>query len=635
MHLTPIQRRPARPWLPLVLFIGPLAGCGRNGPDAVPEQSGPSATDRSGESGADPRPSATGPVLPDRAAERGLSYVNRSGRPEKPTILEANGAGVALLDLGGDGDLDIAFSQGLVDLDALLEGPGADLELFGNDGSGSFEALDGPGLDGWWTGLVAGDLDADGRDDLVAGGFGDLRALLQTEDGRLVPRAEDGLQPTAPGARLIPGEPRAAGLPPAWTTSCALVDLNLDGILDLYAGRYLDLDPVEPALDRLGQGALSVPCRWKGHPVYCGPRGMTAQPDRVFLGVGDGAFVDETEQRLPNHFSGFTLGVAAFDADLDGDQDLYVANDSVPNLLLINSAGVLRDAGLQAGVGLNQDGMPEAGMGIAVGDVNRDGLFDLAVTNFSDEPTQLFLGAKVGFKTATYRLGLSAQTRRLLSWGVHLEDFDGDGFLELFTANGHVYPQADEPDTGTRYGQPASLWQLGPYAKVRAVDPGGPESILAPALGARGSAVGDLDGDGDPDLVLARIDGPAALGINSSPRGNRLLVRALGSSSPSEDAPARRTPPGGEGAVLICVPAFAPGTPETSQFALLGEVRRGAGFQSSSSPWVHFGLGDRDRLERLEIRWPSGRVEVLEDIQAGLRLTIREGEGIVKSEELP
>ena len=602
-----------------------LAAC-----DREPDPSSPPPADDSTDRAA--QVPAARVVLPDRAAERGLDYVNASGRPSKPTILEANGAGVALLDLELDGDLDVAFGQGTASLEALLAGPGADVALYGNDGRGSFEVLPGPGLAGWWTGVVAGDLDGDGRDDLVAGGFGGLESLLQDDEGRLAPVGDAGLMPERDSARLVPGEAREAGTAPLWTTSLALFDLDLDGVLDLYAGHYLDLDPVDPPLGELGEGVLAVPCRWKGHEVYCGPRGMTPQPDRVLRGLGDGRFVDVTAEALPGHEPGFTLGVVAFDADIDGDQDLYVANDSVANLLLIHEQGTLRDMGLAAGVALNQDGMAEAGMGVAVGDVDRDGRVDLAVTNFSDEPTQLFFGAPVGFRTATYRLGLGAETRRLLSWGVHLEDFDGDGHLELFTANGHVYPQADEPDTGTRYGQPATLWRLGPYARATPVDPGGPESILAPELGARGSAVGDLDGNGTPDLVLARIDGPAALGVNGATDAKRLLVRCLGPEEPSGDAP--RTPADGTGAVLLCVPAFTPGTPESQQFALLGETRRAAGYQSSSSPWVHFGLGQLERVERLEVRWPSGGVESFADLPTGRRIVIREGVGIVQEVEL-
>ena len=141
-----------------------------------------------------------------------------------------------------------------------------------------------------------------------------------------------------------------------------------------------------------------------------------------------------------------------------------------------------------------------------------------------------------------------------------------------------------------------------------------------------------MDGDGDPDLILSRIDGPAALGVNEAPAGNRLQVRALG---PREADPefARRTPPGGEGTLLVCVPAFDASTPVTSQFALLGEVRRGEGFQSSSSPWVHFGLGQQTQIERLDVRWPSGRVESFENLAAGQRITIRESEGIVGTED--
>ncbi len=477
--------------------------------------------------------------FPDEAQARRLRHVNRSGSPEKGTILEANGAGVALLDLGNDGDLDVVFTQGLASLDALLNGSGADLCVWSNDGTGAFQPGQNPRLHGWWTGLASGDVDGDGYADLVAGGFGNLCAVRQRSLGRhsLTPLPSNDL--IGPDERYVPGAVPSSG-PPSWATSLALFDADRDGALDLYVGRYVELDPEALPRSELGEGALAVPCEWKGLAVFCGPRGLKAQRDSLFRGRGDGTFEDLTESWLPEETAAYTLGVAPFDADLDGDTDLFVANDSMPNRLWIQGraadGGVrFEDRALSAGVALNPDGLAEAGMGVAVGDVNRDGRPDFAVTNFSDEPTQLYVGAERGFENASYRLGLASKTRRLLSWGVHLEDFDGDGWLELVTANGHVYPQADQPGTGTSYGQRDTLFRLHPAAQLVELEE---PSIFDARTGTRGSAVGDVDGDGAPDLVLARLDGPAALGINRlNPNANRLEIRCLGPLEASADAP--------------------------------------------------------------------------------------------------
>lgn len=574
-------------------------------------------------------PSASG-GLPDEAAERGLDYVNASGEPAKATILEANGAGVALLDLERDGDLDVVFAQGLGSLGQLLTGPGADLAVYLNDGTGHFTKGPAPGLSGWWTGLAAGDVDGDGDADLVAGGFGGLVLLLQDESGALAP-ARSLMPPVAeaPDARLTPGASRAPGHPPLWVTSLALFDADRDGNLDLYVGQYLALDPVDPPLGELGEGELAIPCRWKGLPVYCGPRGLVPQPDRILRGLGGGRFEEATGAWLPDHEPGFTLAVGAFDADGDGDTDVVVANDSSANLLLVNDGtGKLVELGYSAGVAYSPDGMPEAGMGVAFGDVNRDGRPDFAVTNFSDEPTQLYFGAPVGFANETFRYGLASQTRRLLSWSVHLADFDGDSWLELFTANGHVYPQADGELTGTSYGQRDTLWRLGPRPKAVPVEPLDERSILAPDVGTRGTALGDLDGDGAPDLVLARIDAPCALGMNRMRGGHRLAVRCLGPEHPG--AGPHRTPADGIGTRVALVVRG-----ESGEFGLLGEVQTGVGFQSSSTPWLHFGLGASERYAALRVFWPSGAVENVPGGLADRRLVIREGEGIVGAEELP
>jgi len=606
-----LRRYPFRKF-PLAL-LGVLAACSDPPDAALPPDPPPHAP-----------PSAPAAFdWKDVAAERGLDYENRSGEGHKATILEANGAGVALLDLQSDGDLDVVFAQGLGTLTAATTGPGADLEVFWNDGTGHFERAPGPGLAGWWTGLATGDVDADGDTDLVAGGYGDLVVLLQGPDGTLEP----GPRLLPPAERLAMGEEREPGSPPpSWVTSLALFDADLDGVLDLYVGRYLDLDPLAPPIGALGEGELAVPCRWKGYEVFCGPAGMVPQSDRLLLGSGDGNFAPSAG--LPQAPPGFTLALAPFDADGDGDSDLYVANDSSPNLLLINDGkGNFADHGYTAGVALSHDGRAEAGMGVAIGDIDRDGRLDLAVTNFSEEPTALYLGAAFGFSDRTYRYGMLRESRRLLSWGVHLEDFDGDGWLELFTANGHVYPQADLEHTGSSYGQADTLWRLGPEPKARRVQALSDDSLLAAEVGTRGSAVGDVNGDGTPDLVLARIDGPAALGLGPANASTRLIVRCLGPRVPGTGP--RRTPADAMGAQVLVVV----GT-EGAAFGLLREVQTGRGYQSASASEMYFGLGEATEYASLSVRWPSGRVEELPGGKAGRRLVVREGEGIVHEEEL-
>jgi len=608
------------------LFAG--ASCGESAPTPA---SNPSRAEvpgaESAAHSAQPARPALAPALAvdlagdfaEEAAARGLDYLNVSGSAEKRVILEANGAGVAVLDLGSDGDLDIVFAQGAAALDAAeLPRP----EVFENDGRGNFtrRAL-GPSFYAMWTtGLATGDVDGDGDDDLVVGGLPGIAVYLQGPGGELTLRS--GAIPSD-AFRLT----REKGHAQSWFTSLALFDADGDGILDLYAARYLDLDPTNPPLKKLGEGPLAVPCTWKGHTVFCGPAGLVPQPDAFFRGRGDGSFEDVSSTALPGHVAGFTLAVLPFDADGDGDTDVFVANDTSPNLLLVNDGrGIFTDVARAAGVALSSEGRMQAGMGAAAGDVNRDGLLDFAVTNFSDEATELYFGGAQGFRRMTNAFGLMRESRSLLSWSVHIQDFDGDGWLELFTTNGHVYPQADEPHTGTRYGQPATLWKLGPEPKAVRVEPRSASSILTAAIGARGSAVGDFDRDGAPDLVLARIDARAALGMNRTGAGNaRIALRLLGPELPTETAP--RTPRGGHGAKAIVVVGTG-----ADEHALLGEVQTAAGFQSASTPWLHFGLGTSKRYEKLIVRWPSGRVEELPGGEAGARITVCEGLGVVARE---
>ena len=466
---------------------------------------------------------AGAPDLPDEAAERGLDYVNRSGRPEKDTILEANGAGVAVIDLSNDGDPDLVFAQGLASLEALASGPGADLEVFENDGTGRFRRRPGPGLSGWWTALAAADLDGDGDQDLVAGGFGALAVLLQESDGRLVPThdlcAELGL------VALVPGALDAEGGAPSWCST--LVPSTL--IETACSTSTSDAISTSTRARRHAPSSARVrsPSRARGKAIPS-IAGRAAWNHRPICCCEDWEAARSATRRARAHRA--SSRVTRSPPRPSTRRETVTATCSGrgfcprTSLLINDGSGRFVDRGWEANVALGMDGRAEAGMGVAIGDVDRDGRMDFAVTNFSDEPTELYLGADVGFSNATYRAGLAQATRRLLSWSVHLRDFDGDSWLELCMANGHVYPQADLPGTGTRYGQPATLYRLGPKLRAEQVEPASARSIFAPALGSRGSAVGDFDGDGAPDLVLVRIDGPAALGMNRMAGGERLVV---------------------------------------------------------------------------------------------------------------
>lgn len=619
-----------RPTFAILSALWLLAACGSEEASPPPTSSSDaeSPTATSGETGEPELPKNAPDGWPDEAEERGLDYVNHSGEASKPTILEANGAGVALLDLQSDGDLDVVFSQGLDSLEQSFKGPGAELEIYLNDGTGKFAKTEGPGVVGWWTGLATGDINNDGRTDLVAGGYGRLEVYLQNEEGRL--ESWQDLISHGPGERLVPGNERYRGNYPLWSTSVALFDADGDGILDLYAGHYLKMDPVIPETIVIEDGELSLPCRWKGHDVYCGPRGLKPQADRIYKGQGTGGFHQVTAQWLPSHKAGFTLAVAPSDIDGDGDTDLLVANDSAANLLLINDGkGVFTDHAYEAGVAFSADGNPEAGMGLALGDVNRDGLFDFAVTNFSDEPTGLYFGNETGFSEETFRFGLGKATRSLLSWSVHLEDFDGDGWLELFTANGHVYPQADEELTGTTYAQADTLWKLGPSAKAVPVAARAQDSILALKRGTRGTAIGDVDGDGRPDIVLAYIDGPCGLGMNrTGADAHRLALNLSGAVVEGpRDKTRRYTPRDAKGARVMVVLGG-----DSESHALMKEVQTAQGYQSASSSTLHFGLGELTEYRSIRVLWPSGAVLELPAGPADRTLHIQEGRGIVKEE---
>jgi hypothetical protein len=518
-----------------------------------------------------PGPQAGGFRFVDVATAAGLNRPTWCGGKVKPHLLESGGTGLALFDYDGDGDLDLYLVNGW-----KLDGPevverGRD-HLYRNRGDGTFDDVTeaaGLGSDGWGTGVAVGDVDGDGRPDLLVTQFGHDLLYRDRGDGTFE-QAQEG--PSVDG----------------WSTGAVFFDADGDDDLDLFIAGYVDctLDQVLHAKPTL---------EWEGTKVMVGPFGLEGLANRYFENDGHGHFHDATEAaglRDVGLFYSFT--VAALDLDGDGDLDLYVANDSNPNYVYQNDGhGHFQDVGLWSGAALSQSGAAQAGMGVGVGDLDADGLPDLVVTNFARDSTTLYhnLGGMV-FEDLSRPLGIRDPTFQPLSWGTALVDLDLDGDLDLFIANGHIYPQADEvpASAGTSYGQRNLLLAREGGRFVNVTASAGPG--LEERESSRGVAVGDVDGDGDLDLAVSNVDAPPTLLRNDSPRaGSWLLVDAPGALRAEVWA--------GEGKAVHH-----------------GVDHRvvGGSYLSVSDPRFHFGLGTAPGPVRLRLVRPGAGDLLIEDV---------------------
>lgn len=505
------------------------------------------------------------PLFEDISA-RALPGVETSyGGAEKDWIAEVNGGGVLLGDWTGDGVLDLVLVDGSTVERAEKGEPARPPRFFQGKGDGCFAS----GGERWrlpdlrlGAGGAAGDIDGDGRLDLVLCELGQVRVVLNTPEGM------------REHARL--------GAPGDWATSAVLFDADADGKLDLYVVRYLEFS--SQAVKHRSSGA----CRWKGHAVMCGPEGLVPQSDRYFRGLGDGSFVEETKERgFGAQTPSFGLGVLPFDYDADGDTDLFVANDSMPNFLWENDGkGVFKDVAFARGVSHDSSGREMAAMGIAAGDINGDLREDLHVTVFSGEATPLYCSAKNGgFRERGMAAGIAGPSLPLLGWGTAMHDYDLDGDIDIAVFNGHVYPQADQPGTDTSYAQRAQL--LLNDGKMRFAD-----TQLVPGLRvSRACASGDLDNDGDMDLVAARLDGQVDVLLDRAVHdaGHRFLRVQAKLAGGKRDAPGAR--------VLV----LAGGVRRAA------EIRTGGGYQSAVPAEAHFGLGAVESVDSVEVRFLSGK----------------------------
>ena len=577
-----------------------------------------------------PRPSpkaARGVSYEDVTQVSGLhSFQHRSGSLRKPYLPETIGSGLALVDYDNDGWLDVYLVNALAE-DARLarDAPGS-AALFRNNRDGTFADVTadaGVENDRWGVGVCAGDANNDGWEDLFVTNFGKSRLYLSAGDGTF----ED----VAGGAGVEID---------AWSTGCAFGDYDGDGLLDLYVAGFVDFDwdnppppggtPSQPPPEspermrgagvRLRTGAVyesgQTACLYYGAAVACGPKGLDPAPDILFRNLGGGRFRDVSrESGLRAAKDSYGLAVAWIDVDDDGLLDIVVANDSMPNHLFHNLGdGTFEEIGMLSGLGTNGDGREQAYMGIAAGDYDRDGRADFLFTTFAGDNYTLHRNnGDLDFSDVTLRSGLLAATMPFLGWGAEFLDYDNDGWLDILAANGHIFPSADPASWGTSYKQRTLLFrnlQDGTFTDVS----GSLGAGFNRPKSSRGAAVGDLDNDGSLDIVLNNLDGRPTVLQNrgASAAGHWIAVKLAGSAAMS-------VPRDGIGSVVYC---------EAGGVRQRGEVASGRGYLSQSDLRVHFGLGDAERVDRLEVVWPNGSRESFRPPSVDRILVVEQGKGI-------
>jgi len=537
------------------------------------------------EAGAQPGDEVPPLHFQDVTAESGIDFTPTSGDFPLEAILEVKGGGLGLIDYDGDGDLDLFVPNG-----ATLEDPhnGPGCRLFENRGSMRFEdATERARLtfNRWAMGVTVGDYDADGHDDIFIACYGPNALLRNRGDGTF----ED-----VTAASGIDGD--------AWSTGCALGDVDADGDLDLYVVNYLEFDPDQPP----------PPGQFKSEIVFGGPRGMVPSADVLYLNRGDGTFRDATEEAgcVPQR-PRYGLGVAILDLTGDGRQDIYVGNDSDPNFLFVNEGdATFSEQGLFSGLAANMDGYFQATMGIGIADVDGNGRPDVFTTNFSSDTNTLHLNLDGSFfedRTRAYGLGMVSRT--YLSWACGFYDFDHDADEDLFIVNGHVYSQATMETMDSSFRQTPNLF-VRDGDRFELAEPSRAGDFLAEKHVDRTFVAGDLDADGDIDIVIAELNGPLRVieNVGADASGRDWLIVEL----------RERPGVGNRHGVGSMIELRDPAADAPQRRWIVG----GAGFQSHSAHYAHFGLGEDPGPVELTITWPDGATQTVENVRPSRHLVV-------------
>ena len=529
----------------------------------------------------------------DIADDAGLTFQHVAADPaRKEYIIETTGSGVALIDFDQDGLLDIFFANGSR-WDADHSEPELSNRLFRNRGGLEFvDVTESAGLvrGGWGQGACVGDYDNDGYPDLLVTFFGRDALYRNLGDGSFA----DVTEP----AGLADDDRR-------WSAGCAFLDYDRDGLLDLAVANYLEFD--RASVPRPGENEL---CEYLGNPVVCGPRGLPGGTNALYRQVSPGRFANATAESGFNEPSGYyCFSVLPGDFDEDGWTDVYIACDSSPSILFRNNRdGTFSDEGLLSGTALSADGMEQGGMGTDAGDFDGDGRMDIVKTNFDADIPSLYLNEGDGlYSDLAVRAGLGVNTH-FVGWGVAFLDIDHDGLEDLFMANGHVYPEADKLGGKSRFQQTWNVYwntRQGGFVDVSArAGPG-----ITTARSGRGAAFGDLDNDGDIEIVVNNLDSAPSLLVNRAESANWLRVRLRGVSSNRD----------GLGSVVRV---------QAGQLNLVREARSGGSFLSSSDHRLHFGLDGTERVDKIEVRWPNGRIETFGPSDVNREIAVVEGGGV-------
>ena len=533
----------------------------------------------------------------DVAREAGLREpVIYGGVDHKTYILETVGCGAAFIDYDNDGWLDIFLPSG-----TRFEGAAnATNRLYRNNRDGTFTDVTGKaGLHrtGWASGVAVGDYNNDGFDDLFLSGWGQNALYRNNGNGTFTDVTAE--------AGLLHEKVR-------WGSGCTFIDYDRNGLLDLFVGTYLEFDPksVPPAG---GDGN----CNWKGIPVHCGPRGLPPGTASLYRNNGDGTFTDVTGASGVGKAKGsYMLTAAAADFDNDGWPDIYVACDSTPSLLFHNNGdGTFREVGLLSGVALNQDGNPQAGMGLGIGDYNLDGSLDIFKTHFCDDVPALLRYQRNGyFEDVTIPAGLGVETR-FVGWGAGIVDLDNDGLPDLFMVAGGIFPEVVRKLPNYPLEMPRVIFRnLDGSRFEELLDTAGPG--IAAAHCSRGCAFGDFDNDGDLDILVVNLNEPPSLLRNDLGGNNHWLKVKLAGVKSNRGAIGARV------------------TARYGDRVQAQEVLSQSSFLSASDQRLHFGLGAAEKAD-LDIRWPNGGRETVSAVSADQLVVIREGAGIVRRENFP
>ena len=525
----------------------------------------------------------------DIAPQAGLrAPVVYGGIERKEYILETNGCGIAFFDYDNDGWLDIFVPGG-----SRIEGApeGATNRLYRNNRDGTFTdvtAKAGLRRVVWASGVCIGDFDNDGFDDLFLSCWGQNILYRNNGDGTF--------SDVTKRANLLHEVLQ-------WGAGCTFIDYNRDGLLDLFVGTYLDFD-----FKTVPRPGSSPDCLWKGVPVNCGPKGLPTGRNFLYRNNGDGTFSDVSgPSGIAKADRRYAMTAVAADFDDDGWPDIYVACDSTPSILYKNQRdGTFADIALESGVAYNEDGREQAGMGVAIGDASASGRLDIFKTHFADDTPILYRNKGRGvFEDATGKAGLTSLTR-YVGWGAGFEDFDNDGRLEILFVNGSVYPEVEKRFPEVEHKNPRILLKDrgdGVYLNVSPVSGPG----ISDRHSSRGCAFGDFDNDGDVDVVIMNMNEPPSLLRNDVRTGNHWLnLKLVGTKS-------------NRSAIGASVRVTAGGRRRRR------DVLSQSSFYSQSDLRLHFGLGKAERADRIEIRWPSGLVETLDDVKVDQMLVLREG----------